>query len=180
MGRLHELGLMYGSDKATYHNYCDFYEKELAGLNPSEILEIGVLNGASLRMWKAFYPTAFVTGIDINHPKTVLDCETWQIDATDIYHMEDMFNEVMFDLIIDDGSHMCKDQQIAFQYLYHNKLHPGGIYIMEDVHTSFLSMFCNSKHTTYDLLKAKYPGAVEFWNKQDKSDSGTMIIKKPL
>jgi hypothetical protein len=179
MGKLHQLGLDYGSDKATYHNYCDFYEEQLKGMEPTEILEIGVLNGASLKMWKGFFPKAMVTGIDIATPKTIMDCEVWQIDATDVYHLEDMFHEIMFDIIIDDGSHMCKDQQIAFQYLYHNKLNSGGVYVMEDVHTSFFPMFCNSKHTTYELLKAKFPDAVEFWNRPDKSDSGTMIIRKP-
>jgi len=177
--KLHNLGVQWGTDKCLHHGYCAFYEEQLQGFDPKEILEIGVKGGASLRMWKGFYPKAFVTGIDINPPKTIMDVEIWQLDATDIYHMEDMFHDIMFDLIIDDGSHMTKDQQIAFQYLYHNKLNPGGVYIMEDVHTSFLSAFVNTKHTTYDLLKAKYPDLKEYWRTPgDFSDSGTLLIFK--
>ena len=178
MPTLQQIGFMYGTDKATAHHYLDFYEQELRGFNPSEILEIGVLDGASLRTWKLFYPDAFVCGIDIAAAKTIEGCTVYQADAIDVYHLESLFLNNSFSLIIDDGSHNTRDQQIAFQYLFNNKLAAGGFYIMEDVHTSFISSFVNSKFTTYELLKAKYD-CREFWRDPSiKTDSGTIIIKK--
>jgi len=170
---LHQIGLKHGTDKATHHLYCDFYEKELEGLNLKRILEIGVKDGASLRMWKEFYPNAEVIGLDITDPLTILGCITLKIDATDVYSLGDLGK---FDLIIDDGSHNTKDQQISFQYLFNHGLNHGGIYIIEDVHTSFYTEYINSKYTTYHLFKDK--GKLYQRINGDTSDSNTILIKK--
>lgn len=172
---LHQIGLKHGTDKAAFHGYCDFYEQELQGLNPKRILEIGVKDGASLRMWKEFYPDAEVVGIDINEPIEVPGCKVFKMDQTDVYHLLTLGG---FDLIIEDGSHMTLHQQITFMFLFNNSLHPGGIYIIEDIHTSFYTGYINSHFTTYDLfagtantrLFQRIPG--------DTSDSNTIIIKK--
>jgi hypothetical protein len=73
MGLLHELGLKYGTNKATFHKYCDFYENELANVKPQRILEIGIGTlatvgsyGTSLKMWSDFYPNAVIVGADID------------------------------------------------------------------------------------------------------------------
>lgn len=171
--RLHEIGLKHGTDKATYHGYCDFYEKELKGLNPKRILEIGVKDGASLRMWKEFYPESQVMGIDINPPIKVPGCRVYQLNATDIYSLGFLGR---FDLIIDDGSHMTLDQQISFYFLFNAMLKKGGVYIVEDIHTSFYKEYINSSTTTFELLKGmgklfqRIPG--------DTSDSNTLLIRK--
>ena len=46
---LHDYGLQYGSDKATHHGYLTFYEAHIG--EPKSIIEFGILNGASLKMW---------------------------------------------------------------------------------------------------------------------------------
>ena len=43
---LTEIGIKYGTDKATYHNFTDFYQAELQGMEIKTILEIGILNGS--------------------------------------------------------------------------------------------------------------------------------------
>ena len=174
---LQQIGMKYETDKATAHHYCDFYERELTNFRPLKILEIGVLNGASLRMWHEFYPGAIVIGIDFEKCAPVDGCVVLHADATDLFYLEVLFANHQFDLIIDDGSHFTKDQQIAFHYLFNQKLRPGGYYIMEDVHTSFIPAFVNSTFTTYDILKARYK-CREYWDKPHKQDSGTLIIQK--
>lgn len=175
---LHEIGLKYGTDKATHHGYCDFYEKELQGLNPKRILEIGVKDGASLRMWKEFYPKAEVVGIDINPRIDIPGCKVYTMNQCDIYLLWKLGN---FDLIIDDGSHMTLHQQISFYSLFRDQLNKKGIYIIEDIHTSFYSEYINSAFTTYELfiklmpvenskLFQRIPG--------DTSDSNTLLIRK--
>lgn len=48
---LYEIGLSTGTDKATTHKYCEFYEKYINHLSDQNIslLEIGVWKGESLR-----------------------------------------------------------------------------------------------------------------------------------
>lgn len=170
---LHDIGLTHGTDKATWHKYCDFYENELQGLNPGRILEIGVKDGASLRMWREYYPGAEVVGIDVSPVIDITGCAVLKMDATDVYALRELGR---FDLIIDDGSHMTKDQQISFEYLFNHGLKRGGVYIIEDIHTSFYTSYINSKFTTYDLMKdrgklfQRIPG--------DTSDSNTILIRK--
>jgi hypothetical protein len=57
-----------------------------------------------------------------------------------------------FDIILDDGSHYMKDQQKSFKYLF-DHLREKGIYILEDLHTSFIESFNPQKTiTTINLL----------------------------
>lgn len=170
---LQEIGLKHGTDKATFHKYCDFYEKELQGLNPKRILEIGVKDGASLRMWKEYYPDAEVIGLDITEPLSIPGCTVLKMDATDVYALRELGK---FDLIIDDGSHNTKDQQITFDYLFHHGLKRGGVYIIEDVHTSFYTQYITSKFTTYELMKDK--GKLFQRIPGNTSDSNTLLIVK--
>ena len=44
-------------------------------------------------------------------------------------------NNIEYDIILDDGSHRMHDQQITFAKMF-KSLKPGGIFIIEDLHTS--------------------------------------------
>jgi 23S rRNA U2552 (ribose-2'-O)-methylase RlmE/FtsJ len=171
---LQEIGLKYGTDKATFHKYCDFYEQELPGRNfNGRLLEIGVKGGASLRMWREYYERSEIVGIDINPPLDIHGCIVLQMDATDVYALKELGK---FDIIIDDGSHMTKDQQITFEFAFKNMLKKGGFYVLEDVHTSFYTHYVNSRFTTFELFKDK--GKLFQRIPGDTSDSNTIIIKK--
>jgi hypothetical protein len=51
-------------------------------------------------------------------------------------HLRSRFNnQSPLSVIIDDGSHLMRDQQITFARFF-PLLRPGGIYVMEDVHSS--------------------------------------------
>jgi 23S rRNA U2552 (ribose-2'-O)-methylase RlmE/FtsJ len=112
-GRLHELGLLYGADKATHHGFCDFYEKHLP-TRINRLLEVGVMDGASLRMWRDYYPQAEIVGVDIRACNPVEGCTVLQGDATDPVFLATLGR---FDVIVDDGSHMTADQQATFDSL---------------------------------------------------------------
>lgn len=174
MGILHEIGLKHKTDKATFHRYCDFYEENLPGRNFSgRILEIGVMHGASLRMWKEFYPKAEIIGIDIApRIRNIEGITIRKIDSRDITTLKTLGN---FDIIIDDGSHTMIDQQIAYWWLYHNQLNDGGYFIMEDCHTSFMKQYINAPKTTYDLFK-NIDGAKEY--NGNKGKSITFLLEK--
>mmetsp|Transcript_40642 Transcript_40642/g.135433 ORF Transcript_40642/g.135433 Transcript_40642/m.135433 type:complete len:216 (-) Transcript_40642:651-1298(-) len=67
-GSLRELGTFYGTDKATLTNFVDVYAEVLPHgaerWQVRSVLEIGVFFGASIKMWRDFYPNATIYGID--------------------------------------------------------------------------------------------------------------------
>jgi len=176
---LHEFGLKHRTDKATWHTYCDFYQANLPTPESGQVkrlLEIGVKDGASLRMWRDYYPDATIVGLDIAKPIRVEGCTVLQMDATDVWAVEGLGR---FDVIVDDGSHFTKDQQVAFTALW-PKLNDGGWYVMEDVHTSFLEKYRNSAYSTYHELITRFGERALVWSRMsgDTRDSMTMMIKK--
>lgn len=174
---LHDLGLKHNTDKAFFHQYLDFYQKLLPKRTfKGRLLEIGVMDGASLKMWREYYPKAEIVGVDIND-KSHINIDgvmILRLDATDPTQLQDLG---MFDIIVDDGSHMTADQQKSFEHLYLNQLNPKGFYIIEDLHTSLMPNYVNSKMTTLEYLDhamLKY----DFYHR-DKSinDSMTCVIR---
>ena len=122
--------------------YEELLEKYIQKDIPVNILEIGVRNGGSLQMWKKFLPEdSQIYGIDIdpNCKKLVFEdnIHFFLGDATSEEFWNHNLNSVKFDIILDDGSHMCSDVITAFEYLFMNKLNDGGIYIAEDLCTSY-------------------------------------------
>jgi len=154
---LHQLGLKHGTDKATYHGYCDFYQEHLPTKIES-LLEIGVMDGASLRMWAEYYPDAAIYGVE-NHDGRATSAKVngaaiLHGDATDPEFIRDVIIPLgPFDVIIDDGSHMTKDQQDSLFHLMASVV-PGGVYVVEDLHTSFMSNYVNSNISTVGMLQA--------------------------
>lgn len=122
-----------------YFEVYDFHFKPL--LNKKiNLLEIGVANGGSLWMWKEYFKNSSIYGIDLNP-----ECEQWEGqnvhinigDQGNIGFLKDIGKRVgKFDIIIDDGSHMMNHQIISFNTLFHF-LKDGGIYILEDLGTSY-------------------------------------------
>ena len=51
-------------DKGFGHGYLTVYDRLLIGVDVRSILEVGVMDGASLRMWRSVFPTAAVTAVE--------------------------------------------------------------------------------------------------------------------
>lgn len=151
---LNDIGLRLNADKSSrFHNYLDFYQEQLPGQSfNGRLLEIGIMDGYSMQMWREYYPDAAeIIGLDIM-PKQHLDIPgvtMLQLNATDIEAVNELGN---FDIILDDGSHMSLEQQQAFFWLYNNQLNTGGYYIIEDLWTSYMDAYINSKYTTKEVL----------------------------
>lgn len=160
MGLLDDIGLRLGADKSSkFHNYLDFYQKALPDQSfTGRLLEIGVMDGLSVRMWREYYPMAEIVGIDIKDMDHMHN-DDWKVpdsvqlltvDGTDPKQTKPLG---MFDIIIDDGSHYWADQQKSFEILYYNQLNKGGMYILEDLWTSYIDFYANAKMHTLDYLK---------------------------
>ena len=122
--------------------YEELLEKYIQKDIPVNILEIGVRNGGSLQIWKKYLPEGSqIYGIDIdpNCEKLVFEdnIHFFLGDATSQEFWNNNLNNVTFDIILDDASHMCSDVIAAFDNLFMNKLNDGGIYIAEDLSTSY-------------------------------------------
>lgn len=129
-----------------WENYFDVYDKILlpyVSKNP-KMLEIGVAHGGSLELWLKYFDNAVeMYAVDIN--KDFLD---YKFDVKVDYACVDqgskehwdsyLKDKPNFDIIIDDGSHDSNHQIITLITLF-SKLADGGIYVIEDTHTSYWS-----------------------------------------
>lgn len=137
----------YASHKWTHYPfiYDQIFEPYLNLGKPLCLLEIGVQNGGSLETWEKYLPPGSeIHGMDIN-PK----CLELNFDenihfhpgnAADELFVHKLFSDKSFDVIIDDGSHLCNEVIATFLHLF-KKLNPGGVYIIEDLHTSYWEAF---------------------------------------
>lgn len=178
---LHDIGLKHGTDKATFHGFCDFYEKHLPDRDFSgRLLEIGVMGGASLRMWAEYYPHAEIVGIDINNVCHLdLPCGVSVVvgDATN-HHVTKLLGE--FDIIVDDGSHLTSDQQMSFLWLFYNQLSETGIYILEDLHTSlpgYPGYYVDSHVLPLEMLKRQGVD-MELFRRGDESMTAVIFARR--
>ena len=128
-----------------WEQYIPIYESELGPHlergAPLALLEIGVQNGGSLEIWhKLLPPQSRVVGLDLNERchelKLSEGIELYIGDATHEAFIDSALGETCFDIVIDDGSHRSKDVIASFTILF-RRLKPGGIYIVEDLHTSY-------------------------------------------
>lgn len=135
-----KVGIKYKSDKLTHHGYNRFYDMFLVPLRnqPLKFLEIGIYRGKSLKMWNDFFTNGKIYGLDINegyeHPKG----KVYKGDQSDIRVLEVLVKEIgRCKVIIDDGSHVPEHQLLGFNYLFDKCLDYGGVYIIEDIETSY-------------------------------------------
>jgi hypothetical protein len=153
---LKALALLYGTDKWTAHNYLDEVYKQLfAPLRKKRlnILEIGVggyddplAGGGSLRMWRTYFPRSSVFAIDIEDKRLHDEprIKTFRGSQDDPQFLNDVADTVgRIDLIIDDGSHVCRHVITSFETLF-PRLAPGGLYIIEDTQTSYWETYGGS------------------------------------
>jgi cephalosporin hydroxylase len=133
-----------------WSNYFKIYETLFSDYIGKEItfVEIGVLNGGSLLMWREFFgPEARIIGID-NNPRCkdfekLGDFEIFIGDQGDPIFWETLKEkEVQIDLLLDDGGHTNR-QQIVTTFHSLDLIKDGGLIIVEDTHASYMKEFGN-------------------------------------
>lgn len=161
---LDELGLKFATDKAsTYHNFLRFYDRVLTPFRSRSFVmfEIGVYKGSSVATWTEYFPNAKIVGLDIDPATRQYEAGHIHIrvgDATNPLFLSSVVEEFGQPfLVLDDGSHLWQHQIETFRYLFPALL-PGGIFIIEDLHTSF-EQLCNDYSagapiSGYDYLQA--------------------------
>jgi hypothetical protein len=138
-----------------YDSYFPAYEALLQRYVDREItiVEVGILNGGSLFMWKKYFGTkARIIGIDLNP-----DALEWEEHGFEIYigdqsseaFWADLFQKIgKVDVLIDDGGHTNRQQIVTSHYAIQN-INDGGLLIVEDVHTSYFREFGNPSRYSF-------------------------------
>jgi SAM-dependent methyltransferase len=128
-------------------HYFEIYERHFHQFRGKDmsLVEFGVLHGGSLQMWKHYFGAqAKITGVDINPRCAQLAEERIDIMLGNQEDRESLRNlcrsKPKFDIIIDDGGHTMLQQKTTFEEMW-GHLKDGGIYLCEDVLTSYWPAF---------------------------------------
>jgi len=128
-------------------HYFPLYDRHFARFRgkPCTFVEIGCGEGGSLQLWKRFLGRrAKIVGLDIRPECREFAEEQIHIeigDQSDTAFLDEVLNRHgVPDVILDDGSHLMKDQKASFLHLY-PQMHPEGVYFVEDLHTSYWEEF---------------------------------------
>ncbi len=124
-------------------HYFDIYETYFSKYRGKEIvlLEIGVSHGGSLQMWKKYFGGKVkIYGLDINPECKKFEEENVKIfigSQSDRGFLRNMLSEIPpIDILIDDGGHGMRQQIITFEETF-TQVKKDGIYLCEDLHTSY-------------------------------------------
>jgi len=147
-GHLHKYFLN-NSNKRLHKwvHYFDIYERHFSRFKNRSpvILELGVMGGGSLEMWKDFFGAgAKVIGLDINP-----DCKVHETDNIEVFigSQDDpqVINNIFskypsIDIVLDDGSHVMEHMISSFNLIY-ERVQQNGVYAVEDTHTCYWPEF---------------------------------------
>lgn len=146
------LGAKFGADKSPFnsvghrHPYTGLYSVLLAPYRnkPIHFGEIGVAMGASVRMWRNYFPEARLDFFDkdlnflahsssFGYPNTFFS--SMDVNFQDSIEFALKESGELFDVLLDDSSHNINDQKniIAGALPY---LKSGGILLIEDIFRS--------------------------------------------
>ena len=159
-----------------WEKYFSIYEKLFNEYKNKGItfVEIGILDGGSLEIWKKYFgDNSRIIGID-NNPK----CKKFQNENYEIFigsqsdpsFWEKFYKEVgNVDIVLDDGGH-TNDQQIISLINSVKNINDGGLYVVEDVHSSYQKhygnpykySFINFSKKTIDDINSTFPSLKKF------------------
>lgn len=172
-----EICRQLNSDKADeLHGYARYYERFFKMIESRsenvDILEFGIRHGTSVKSYIEYFKSCSVVGIEFksarhtiqkfkdNYPNSnikIID----DTNATDYKTVMHLIKDKKFDIIIDDASHLTSHQILCFEKYFH-LVKPGGIYIIEDLHTSYMKKVNDSRLVKEDKsfmsFRSKSPG----------------------
>ena len=128
-------------------HYFEIYDRYFAKFRGKDLslMEFGVSHGGSLQMWRQYFgPEARIYGVDLDPRCLALEEEGIKIMIADQGNREMMeaikLTVEPLDIVIDDGGHRMNQQICTFETMF-SHLKEGGIYLAEDLHTSYWPEF---------------------------------------
>jgi hypothetical protein len=109
------------------------------------MLEIGLDTGNGTLLWQEYFPCADLYGLEYDVQNSQTDgasrITTVQGDQGNATFLETEFLRQTdggnFDVIVDDGGHHYEQQVTSYRVLFDRALNPGGLYLLEDIETSY-------------------------------------------
>lgn len=162
MENLTKIFNKYDTDKnSSFHNYSRQYDSLLKEFRdkPVKYLEIGVLNGHSIKAFREIFKNSpCILGLDIDNK-----CKKYEDIENNIYveignaANKNFIDEITkkygsFDIILDDGSHTNRDVIDSFELLF-PLLNDNGLYIVED----------NISYKSKQYINQNYPNHLEYF-----------------
>ncbi|MDP9094133.1 MAG: class I SAM-dependent methyltransferase [Actinomycetota bacterium] len=136
-----------GSILDKWIHYFPIYTKHLDRFRgrPVRVLEIGVYRGGGLSMLAHYLgPSARLVGLDVDEAAVRAVHDRFPVilgDQEDPAVLRKLSDEHgPFDVIIDDGGHTMQQQIVTIETLF-PLLQDGGVFLVEDCHTSYWSEF---------------------------------------
>lgn len=166
---------LYNAHKEPH--FIEAYKKHFEGRKPKRILEIGVQGGGSLKIWRDFFPEAEIVGVDTDEKCKEHEGHNIKIvigDQANVKFLETLGN---FDIIIDDGGHYMTQQQVSLKTLM-SQLNDGGLYVIEDLHTSYWKQFLDIEHSTVEELKGLVDDLHEYADQSPRCENKKGIKNK--
>ncbi len=124
-------------------HYLPLYDRALAPFvgRPVTVVEIGLAYGGSLQLWRDYLgPQIRLIGVDIDPVARTFEEPGVEVligDQGDPAFLQMLARHVgQADIVIDDGSHRVDHQILTFEALF-PILRDGGVYVCEDLHTSY-------------------------------------------
>jgi len=153
---LTEIMAASGTDKVYRHGYHRYYEDLFAPYRDQvglRFLEIGADSGKSLQAWVEYFSNAqsiggVAYGVDPKQakdracklsPKLCEKVDIYSVDQSNVTQLQSLISEggaAGWDIIVDDGSHHPMHMLTSFKHLFPS-VRAGGLYIIEDVETSY-------------------------------------------
>ncbi len=130
-----------------WDHYFDIYETYFSSYRdrPLNFLEIGINHGGSLQLWKKYFGENIrLYAVDINPACKAFEEKDVQVhigsqeDPEFLRSLAQTLPEM--DIILDDGGHTMTQQRCTLEWLF-PKLKEGGIYLVEDTHTSYWEIY---------------------------------------
>jgi hypothetical protein len=143
------------SDKIE-SGYWERYLARFRDLQPSAILELGVLEGASLDLWATRFPGADVVGLDRDPPPSTDTWTTYEGQQEDVWLLNRMSAiHGGWDLVVDDCEHVGAKSALTFRTLWPH-VRPGGCYVVEDWGTGYWPGWADygTGHSMVDFTKS--------------------------
>ena len=136
------------SDKSSSgHNYTKIYSHYFDSIKDKNLkfLEIGIYKGYGARLWENYFQNAELHFIDITYDQVKYSSYRSQyhlVNQEDPKQLTQLMADTggNFDIILDDGGHTMNQQIVSFMTLF-PYLNSGGMYIIEDLHTSYWKDF---------------------------------------
>jgi cephalosporin hydroxylase len=124
-------------------HYFDAYHRHFERFRGRSVtvVEFGVSQGGSLQMWRSYFGRdSQIVGVDIDPRCQAFEEPGIRVrigDQEDRDFLRALAAEVgPIDIVIDDGGHTMAQQIATFEVLY-PMLRPDGVFLVEDVHTSY-------------------------------------------